>query len=281
MNRLDNERTYGVEVEFISSEWGQRELAEKINSRSSDMPMPRLYIASYSNNDSSKWRLKTDASVSSRRGRGLELVSPILRGDNDMLILKNFMTMLTELHCDVNRTCGLHVHVGARDWGVKEFKNLAKRYVKFETAIDSLMPKSRRLSNNNYCRSNASLRSSNLKQVFEGINRCRTAQQVKNEIQNGRYYKLNLESFWKHGTVEFRHHSGTICPDKIQNWVMVCMAMTKLADTNRSVKIADTDTTDTYKNKLSSLMNGLAKTGLVSSTTRRFYTKRARSLCTS
>tara|TARA_R110002074_G_scaffold255998_1_gene428420 strand:- start:1421 stop:2266 length:846 start_codon:yes stop_codon:yes gene_type:complete len=281
MNGLNNERTYGVEVEFISNEWGQRELADKINSRSSDIPMPRLYIASYSDTDSSKWRLKTDSSVSSRRGRGLELVSPILRGDNDMLILKNFMTMLNELHCDVNRTCGLHVHVGARDWGVKEFKNLAKRYAKFESAIDTIMPNSRRLSNNSYCRSNANYRDSNLQVVFAGINKCKTARDVMNHVQGGRYYKLNLESFWKHGTVEFRHHSGTICPAKIENWVMVCMGMTKLADTNRSVKITEGDTTASYQDKLSSLMNGLVKTGLVSSATRRFYTKRARALCTS
>ena len=281
MNGLNNERTYGVEVEFISTEWGQRELADKINSRSSDIPMPRLYIASYSDTDSSKWRLKTDSSVSSRNGRGLELVSPILRGDNDMLILKNFMTMLNELHCDVNRTCGLHVHVGARDWGVKEFKNLAKRYAKFESAIDTIMPRSRRLSNNSYCRSNANYRDSNLQVVFAEINRCRTARDVMNKVQGGRYYKLNLESFWKHGTVEFRHHSGTICPAKIENWVMVCMGMTKLADTNRSVKITEGDTTTSYRFKLSSLMNGLVKTGLVSSATRRFYTKRARALCTS
>tara|TARA_R110000787_G_scaffold95809_1_gene198985 strand:- start:7385 stop:8230 length:846 start_codon:yes stop_codon:yes gene_type:complete len=281
MNGLNNERTYGVEVEFISNEWGQRELADKINSRSSDIPMPRLYIASYSDTDSSKWRLKTDSSVSSRNGRGLELVSPILRGDNDMLILKNFMTMLNELHCDVNRTCGLHVHVGARDWGVKEFKNLAKRYAKFESAIDTIMPNSRRLSNNSYCRSNANYRDSSLELVFAEINKCKTARDVLQKVQGGRYYKLNLESFWKHGTVEFRHHSGTICPAKIENWVMVCMGMTKLADTNRSVKITEGDTTSTYKTKLSSLMNGLVKTGLVSSATRRFYTKRARELCTS
>jgi hypothetical protein len=187
------------------------------------------------------------------------------------------------LHCDVNRTCGLHVHVGVRDWGVKQFQNLAKRYVKFETAIDTVMPQSRRRSNNTYCKSNARRYGNGLtlSEIFAGIQRCRTTQSLKNYIQNGRYYKLNMESFWKHGTIEFRHHSGTICPDKIENWVYVCLGMTKLADTNRAVKVKSTDIVNSYKDKLSIFMNGLSKSGLIDSSVRRFYTKRARQLCTS
>lgn len=34
-----------------------------------------------------------------------------------------------------------------------------------------------------------------------------------------RYHKVNLSSFWRHHTVEFRHHSGTTDFAKISNWV--------------------------------------------------------------
>lgn len=287
MINLNNQRTYGVEVEFISKEWSRQELIAKINERASSyysdtLRMPTIHRASWSDTTTSQWRIKTDSSVSDRRGFGLELVSPILEGSQDMEILKIFLKILNELHCDVNRTCGLHVHVGVRDWGVKQFKNLAKRYVKFETAIDTVMPFSRRRSNNSYCRSNASANGEQyLQAIFNGINSCRSAQQLKNYIQNGRYYKLNMESFWKHGTIEFRHHSGTICPTKIENWVYVCMGMTKLADTNRAVKVKSTDVITSYTDKLSIFMNGLSKSGLIDSKVRRFYTKRARALCTS
>ena len=291
MINLDNQRTYGVEVEFISKEWSRQELIAKINDHalsynSDTLRMPTIHRASWSDTTTSQWRIKTDSSVSDRRGFGLELVSPILNGNQDMTILKIFLKILNELHCDVNRTCGLHVHVGVRDWGVKQFKNLAKRYVKFETAIDTVMPHSRKKNNNQYCLSNATARGQSfnfdtLQSIFDGINSCRSAQQLKRYIQNGRYYKLNMESFWKHGTIEFRHHSGTICPTKIENWVYVCMGMTKLADTNRAVKVKSTDVINTYKDKLSIFMNGLSKSGLIDSSVRRFYTKRARALCTS
>ena len=288
MINLDNQRTYGVEVEFISKEWSRQELIAKINDHalsynSDTLRMPTIHRASWSDTTTSQWRIKTDSSVNSRRGFGLELVSPILNGNQDMEILKIFLKILNELHCDVNRTCGLHVHVGVRDWGVKQFKNLAKRYVKFVTAIDTVMPISRRRSNNQYCLSNVRRYGNGvaLSEIFANIQRCRSTQQLKNYIQNGRYYKLNMESFWKHGTIEFRHHSGTICPDKIENWVYVCMGMTKLADTNRAVKVKSTDIVNSYKNKLSIFMNGLSKSGLIDSSVKRFYTKRARALCTS
>ena len=288
MINLDNQRTYGVEVEFISNEWSRQELIAKINDHalsynSDTLRMPTIHRASWSDTTTSQWRIKTDSSVNSRRGFGLELVSPILNGNQDMIILKIFLKILNELHCDVNRTCGLHVHVGVRDWGVKQFKNLAKRYVKFETAIDTVMPNSRKKNNNQYCLSNSRRYGSSvtLAEIFASIQRCRSAQQLKNYIQGGRYYKLNMESFWKHGTIEFRHHSGTICPDKIENWVYVCMGMTKLADTNRAVKVKSTDVVTSYTDKLSIFMNGLSKSGLINSSVRRFYTKRARALCTS
>jgi hypothetical protein len=38
-----------------------------------------------------------------------------------------------------------------------------------------------------------------------------------------RHCKLNLISFDQHGTVEFRHHHGTVDPTAIKNWVMFCI----------------------------------------------------------
>ena len=40
-----------------------------------------------------------------------------------------------------------------------------------------------------------------------------------------RYKKLNLMSFWQHGTVEFRHHQGTVEAQKAENWVRMCLRM--------------------------------------------------------
>lgn len=40
-----------------------------------------------------------------------------------------------------------------------------------------------------------------------------------------RYRKLNLQSFWQHGTVEFRQHQGTVEAEKACNWVRFCLRM--------------------------------------------------------
>jgi hypothetical protein len=39
-----------------------------------------------------------------------------------------------------------------------------------------------------------------------------------------RYQKLNLESLERHGTIEFRQHSGTVDAEKAVNWVRLCTA---------------------------------------------------------
>lgn len=278
---LDNYRTYGVEVEFISNEFYQSELVHKLNQA---LPTyisnaPRIHEASYSNSNSRTWRIKTDSSV--RGGRmGLELVTPILRTERDMDILKQILVLLERFHCDVNRSCGLHVHVGVSDWNLRKFKNLVKRWVKFESTFDSIQPRSRRGNTNSYCRSNVDGIASNLFWAFKKINSARDVRELSNIIQSSRYVKLNMHSFWKHGTVEFRHHSGTINPQKIDNWVRVCIAMTHLADNARSIKVKDTDLNDAYANKLSVLFNGLSKgCDLITSDIRRFYTKRRKQLC--
>ena len=41
----------------------------------------------------------------------------------------------------------------------------------------------------------------------------------KDKWNNSRYYGVNLHSFFFRGTVELRHHSGTLNPIKILNWI--------------------------------------------------------------
>jgi len=40
-----------------------------------------------------------------------------------------------------------------------------------------------------------------------------------------RYYGLNLQAAFEHGTVEFRCHSGTVDAEKITNWAVLCTAI--------------------------------------------------------
>jgi hypothetical protein len=63
---------------------------------------------------------------------------------------------------------------------------------------------------------------------------------AKNEYGNSpggsRYYGLNLQAAFEHGTVEFRCHSGTVDADKITNWAVLCTA---ILDTAKKYNVED------------------------------------------
>lgn len=69
------------------------------------------------------------------------------------------------------------------------------------------MPPSRRGNANTYCKSMVGLRprGTNVREMVASI--------------SDRYRKVNLQAYVKHGTVEFRHHSGSCNPTKVMNWV--------------------------------------------------------------
>ena len=49
---------------------------------------------------------------------------------------------------------GFHVHVNVRRISKYALTNVAQNYIKYEQAMDSFMPPSRRTGNNMYCKSN-------------------------------------------------------------------------------------------------------------------------------
>lgn len=73
------------------------------------------------------------------------------------------------------------------------------------------MPPSRRGTANFYCNTLAGI-------SFGRLMRATTINEMAN-IMGSRYFKVNLMSFQRHGTIEFRQHSGTVNATKIANWV--------------------------------------------------------------
>jgi hypothetical protein len=179
----------------------------------------------YNHSIRTHWKIVTDASVPG----GFEVVSPELRGEDGFAQLRKVCDVLTSLRCRVNRSCGFHVHVGAVAQPLSFFKNLIKLYASAEDAIDSFMSPSRRASANTFC---GSLKARINTQALDAAS---TVGQVARAIRQnegrdrarhaGRYCKLNLQSFWQHGTVEFRQHQGTVEASKAENWVRLCLRM--------------------------------------------------------
>ena len=121
---------------------------------------------------------------------------------------------LADAGATANRSCGLHVHIDAHGMTVENIRTIVCRYASFEEEIDAFMPPSRRGNTNGYCYS--------VRQVAENevFRSARTVAQLAT-AQRSRYFKVNLQAFRRHGTIEFRQHSGSVNATKICNWVQL------------------------------------------------------------
>ena len=165
-------------------------------------------IEGYNHTSRGHWKIVTDASVTN----GFEVVSPILRGEQGLREAETAASALEAAGAKINKTCGLHVHFDAARLAANEIHAIATRYARHEREIDAFMPRSRRGNENTYCQSTC--------RIFESaaFQNATTIDQMM-DIQGSRYFKVNLQSFRRHRTIEFRQNGGTVNAEKIGNWV--------------------------------------------------------------
>lgn len=197
------DRKFGVELEIvgISKEQAIRALAAV------DII---AYDAGYTHMTTLDWKVVDDSSVLG----GFEVVSPVLEGETGLETLRTAAHALADAGATANRSCGLHVHIDAHGMTVENIRTIVCRYASFEEEIDAFMPPSRRGNTNGYCYS--------VRQVAENeaFRSARTVAQLAT-AQRSRYFKVNLQAFRRHGTIEFRQHSGSVNATKICNWVQL------------------------------------------------------------
>lgn len=158
--------------------------------------------------------------------RPIEMVSPVLKGGKGFGQLEKACKALNEGDARVNKTCGLHVHIGVERLSDEAYVNIFRNYQMLESVIDSFMAESRRKNNNTYCKS--------IKNI--DFSACRTKEDVAVAMSRNRYYKVNAMSYRMHRTIEFRQHQGTTNFEKIKMWVNFCA---KLVEFSRSNVILD------------------------------------------
>lgn len=196
-------RKFGVEIEFLDTVSRQAvELAVRNKGIS-------CFSEGYNHDDNENyWKIVHDSSC------GLELVSPILSGVAGLHQIEVVCEALNEVGAKVNKKCGLHVHVDARGLGSKDIAKVFIGYARYEPLFDALMPASRRQNMNQYCQS--------IKRAVEHANDFGDdAQWSYDRYISTRYAKVNLESLIRHGSIEFRQHSGTTDAEKITNWIVL------------------------------------------------------------
>lgn len=204
-------RRFGVEIEAYncSRERLARELQEAgIN----------VAVEGYNHTTRSHWKLVTDSSLSGNQT--FELVSPVLVGEAGLKELETVCWVLDLCDVKVNDSCGLHVHMDAVDFTIDTWKNLALTYKHIERIIDGFMPVSRR--NNRYCKTLRNI-------AAPRIANATTISELQQVFSHDRYHKLNLESYTRHNTVEFRQHSGTTNFTKMENWIRFISRMITFA----------------------------------------------------
>jgi len=221
---LNRDRKFGVEIEFVGA--SRSHVAERLRTAGITAE-----VESYNHITRDHWKITSDVSVRHSSGLEGELVSPILEGLEGFAQLKLVCDVLNSIpNLTVNRSCGLHVHLDARDMTVAECSKVFTRYASYEEDIDLAMPRSRR-GQARWCAS-IKTRSS---QVLNKATKSALGNALGN---NGKYYKVNLTNIAERGSIEFRQHSGTTDYAKISNWVKFLMDFVtksiELANTNQA-----------------------------------------------
>jgi hypothetical protein len=184
---------------------------------------------SYSHSVRSYWKYITDVSVHGSVSSNLigenEINSPVLKGKKGLEQVRKVCEALVALGCQINSSCGLHVHHGIADHNNDDYNTIAnvfKIYNKYQKDFDAMLPLSRR--NNHYA----------LPIDAETINEFENHDHL-NSIQGNRYHVVNLQSYWKYGTLEFRQHSGSVEANKVINWIMITQRIVNLAATIKAI----------------------------------------------
>lgn len=136
---------------------------------------------------------------------------------------------------ELNHRCGTHIHVNVRDFTVEQFINLCMLYILFENTFYSV---SGNRWKNIFC---VPIRASTscMEQVFNVVNKPRPTYQDFRSVFKyfKKYMAFNLLPAGKGtkagqsalGTIEFRHHKGSLDPNELIPWVQMILDIHQLA----------------------------------------------------
>ena len=262
---LDEMRRFGVELEFVCK-MNKQALARQIYAQTG-----QNILCTYYSDKTNRWKLKDDTSVRTdgEYRNGMELVTPILKGEDDILKLRSIVDCI-EQYGKVNRSCGMHVHIDITGEQELPLRKLMKFFAKYEHAINKLLPVSRRGTNNGYCRDSFNC-SMDLSSVYKDLNGLSLRRLLDCRWFGGRG-KWNFRNYWQHGSVENRAHSGTLNSKKVDYWVRLTQGMVCVAIDNRGETIRANDKTNTYTT--AQFLSNLYKKKGIDRATMKFYKKR-------
>ncbi len=204
-----NEMTFGVEFE--------------VTIPAAEITSGRLVVGGYSSGYQvaalpTGWMAKTDSSIRSGRGRyGVEIVSPVLHGAEGVEQVKMACDWLNSIRATVNRTTGLHVHVGFAG-SAKNLAILTGLVAYHEKAL--------------YASTGTKAREQNryTKPIKPSAQHKHLASRDQNVVGD-RYHSFNVTNLTsgRRPTVEFRAFAGTTNAAKVLGHLRMCLALVQKA----------------------------------------------------
>ena len=211
--------------------------------------------------------VKTDGT----RGVDFEIAFPILSIDSSLswYYVNKVLTLLVNNNCSVKKCCGVHVHIGLKPistnitnddfttLSIEKYrsnrtyvsqssssfddvldnaiiKDVVYRYAKHQLEINKIFPPSR--TNNGFCqgldncidaiKNSASDINSLMNAIVNRTHSYRTN-------RNCKFFTVNLQSYARYGTIEFRQHGATLEMDKVKPFVMMLSNMFNHSINNR------------------------------------------------
>lgn len=225
-------RKFGLELEFFNISEGRVQTV--LQNAGIDC------WRSYYDDSGTGWKITDDGSIVG--DYSVELVSPILSGIDGLKEVAKVVQLLADAGAKVNKSCGLHVHVDANDLSAKVLFNVYRRYALHEIQIDTWMVKSRRANNNDYCLSTLNILDRTAVET-ENLSPQEAAEMMEERYSasghyfGGRYNKVNLCAYLRHGTIEFRHHGGTVNVEKVLSWIMFCVNFVETSKNSDSANV--------------------------------------------
>lgn len=192
------------------------------------------------------WKIMRDGSIETLdEKKKVELVTPILKYE-DLNTLQRIIRALRLAGAKKNKSCGIHIHIGAEKFTATSLKNLANIFAAHEDLIYKALQVDGKHRNVDYCKKTDKwfLKDLNKKKIndlddvarawyMEDNNPYELEIRKHRHYDKSRYHGLNLHAFWQKGTVEFRVFNSTLQANRITAYIQFCLALAAQALTQK------------------------------------------------
>lgn len=209
--------TFGIEIECVGL--SQHHAARALRDAGVHCEVP-----GYTHRTMASWKVVPDGSLRGRNG-ACEVVSPVLSGTDGLAEVRTVMKILRDAGARVNESCGMHVHVGVDNLSRAEQAAVIEMYHGWQWAFTAWV-KERRINGSWARLRNAAMTTT----LVNSWKRAEDNDAVRSVARyNDRYYALNVASYERHGTFEFRAHHGSLNGTNAAAWIALHLAFIECA----------------------------------------------------